>query len=79
MVQKKFQLDIKDIEFIKTACKTLHYKSLSDYIRKAVIKQINTDRKRIRQAKREKAMKAYGIAKTVNIFESIESDDFEDR
>jgi len=81
LIQTKFQIDRVDYAFIKTAHKTLNYKSLSEYMREAVHAKVETDRRRVREAKRDKAMEMIGTASPAygNIFESIEGEDFEVR
>ncbi|MHB8828654.1 MAG: crotonobetainyl-CoA--carnitine CoA-transferase [Syntrophales bacterium] len=80
LIQTKFQIDRVDYAFIKTAHKTLNYKSLSEYMREAVHVKVEADRRRVREAKRDKAMEMIGTASPYeNIFESIEGEDFEVR
>ena len=79
LVPTKIQLDKKHYDFIKVACRDLHYRSLSDYVRQAVENKMKEDRKRLRESKRQAAMEMMGPATHDNIFESIEEDDFENR
>jgi len=79
LIPTKIQIDKKDYEFIKQAYKDLHYKSLSEYIRKAVNTKVEEDRKRLRELKRLAAMEMIGKAPYGNLFESIEGEDFENR
>ena len=79
LIPTKIQLDKKKYDFIKHAHKTLHYKSLSEYIREAVNIKIEKDRKRLREFKRVAAMEMIGKTDYDNVFESIEGEDFENR
>jgi Arc/MetJ-type ribon-helix-helix transcriptional regulator len=79
LIQTKIQIDKKEYEFIKQAYKELRYKSLSEYIRKAVHTKVEEDRKRLRELKRKAAMEMIGRASYDNVFESIEGEDFENR
>jgi Arc/MetJ-type ribon-helix-helix transcriptional regulator len=79
LIQTKIQIDKKEYEFIKQAYKELRYKSLSEYIRKAVHTKVEEDRKRLRELKRKAAMEMIGRASYDNVFESIEGEDFESR
>lgn len=79
LVQTKVQIDKKEYEFIKQAYKELRYKSLSEYMRKAVHTKVEEDRKRLRELKRKAAMEMIGRASYENLFESIEGEDFEGR
>jgi hypothetical protein len=81
LIQTKFQIDRDDYAFIKTAHKALNYKSLSEYMREAVHFKVETDRRRVREVKRHKAMEMIGKSSYAyeNVFETIESDDFEVR
>ena len=79
LIPTKIQIDKKNYEFIKQAYKELHYKSLSEYMRKAVHSKVEEDRKRLRELKRKAAMEMIGRATYDNIFESIEEEDFENR
>jgi len=79
LVQTKVQLDAKDHEFIKKTYKEFHYRSLSEYMRKAINAKVKEDRKMLRGLKRMKAMEMIGKAQYDNLFESIEGDDFENR
>ena len=79
LIPTKIQIDKKNYEFIKQVYKELHYKSLSEYMRKAVHSQVEEDRKRLRELKRKAAMEMIGRATYDNIFESIEEEDFENR
>jgi len=80
-IQTKFQIDPDDYAFIKTAYKTLNYKSLSEYMREAVHFKVEADRRRVREAKRYNAMEMIGKSSNAyeNVFESIEGEDFESR
>jgi Arc/MetJ-type ribon-helix-helix transcriptional regulator len=79
LIQTKIQIDKKQYEFIKQAYKQLRYKSLSEYMRKAVHTKVEEDRKRLRELKRKAAMEMIGRASYNNVFESIEGEDFESR
>ncbi len=79
LIPTKIQIDKKKYDFIKQVYKELHYKSLSEYIRKAVNTQVEEDRKRLRELKRMTAMEMIGKASYDNLFESIEGEDFENR
>ena len=79
LIQTKIQIDPKDYEFIKKTYKNLQYKSLSEYMRKAVNAKVQEDRKKLRELKRMAAMDMIGKAPYRNIFESIEGENFEDR
>ena len=78
MVPQKVQLEEADLEFIATACKLLNFKSKSDYMRTAIRERIRADKRRLREARRNQAMEAYGGDFNV-AFESLEADDFETR
>ncbi|MEW6328175.1 MAG: crotonobetainyl-CoA--carnitine CoA-transferase [Thermodesulfobacteriota bacterium] len=75
----KVQIDPKDYEFIKKSYRRLRYKSLSDYMRKAVAARVQEDRKKFRELKRKEAMEMLDATAYRNVFESIEGDDFESR
>ncbi len=79
LVPTKIQLDKKHYDFIKIACRDLHYRSLSDYVRQAVDDKMKEDRKRLRESRRQAAMEMMGSGFHENVFESIEGDDFENR
>lgn len=79
LIPTKIQIDKRSYEFIKQVYKELHYKSLSEYMRKAVHTKVEEDRKRFRELKRKAAMEMIGRAAYDNIFESIEGEDFENR
>jgi len=79
LIPTKIQIDKKNYEFIKQVHKTLHYKSLSEYIREAVNAKVEKDRKKLRELKRKAAMEMIGKASYDNVFESIEEEDFENR
>jgi Arc/MetJ-type ribon-helix-helix transcriptional regulator len=68
-----------DLEFIEQACSTLNYRSRSEYLREAVQTKIEADRARIRELRRQEAMKAYGLGPLEDAFETIAGVDFEDR
>ncbi|MBC8176158.1 MAG: crotonobetainyl-CoA--carnitine CoA-transferase [Deltaproteobacteria bacterium] len=77
LIPTKIQIDKKNYDFIKQVYKELHYKSLSEYMRKAVHSKVEEDRKRLRERKRKAAMEMIGRVTYDNIFESIEEEDFE--
>jgi len=79
LIPTKIQIDKKNYEFIKQVYKELHYKSLSEYMRKAIHTKVEEDRKRLRELKRKAAMEMIGRATYDNIFEAIEGQDFENR
>lgn len=79
LIPAKIQIDKTDYEFIKQAYKSLHYKSLSEYMRDAVNTKVTEDRKKLRELKRIAAMEMIGRAPYDNVFESIEGEDFEGR
>ena len=79
LIPTKIQIDKNNHEFIKQVYKELHYKSLSEYMRKAVNTKVEEDRKMIRESKRMAAMEMIGRAPHDNVFESIEGEDFENR
>ena len=79
LIPTKIQIDKKNYEFIKRVYKELHYKSLSEYMRKAVHTKVEEDRKKLRELRRKVAMEMIGRAPYHNVFESIEGDDFENR
>lgn len=79
MTQTKLQIDSEDYEFIKETHKQLNYKSLSEYIRQAVKEKIKTDQKRLRELKREEAMKMIGKGVYENLFDSLDGEEFENR
>lgn len=78
MIPQKVQLDESELEFIESACALLSYKSKSAYMRAAIQEKIRTDRRRLRELQRRKAMAAYG-GHLDDAFASIEAEDFEDR
>ncbi len=78
MVPQKVQLEEADLEFIENACKLLKLKSKSQYMRTAIQEKIRADKRRLRELRRHRAMRAYGDDFEV-AFESIESEDFEAR
>ncbi len=79
MIPLKVQLTEDDLKFIEQACSTLHYRSRSEYLREAIQKKIEMDRARIRELRRQEAMKAYGRGHLEDAFEEIAGEDFEDR
>lgn len=78
VVPQKVQLDESDLAFIEAAWVALNYKTKSDYLRAAIQEKIRTDRRRLRELRRQQAMEAYGGNFEV-VFEPIEGEDFEDR
>lgn len=48
-------------------------------MREAINAKVNEDRKKVRELKRRNAMQMIGKVSYNNIFESIESEDFENR
>ena len=79
LISTKIQIDKAHYDFIKLACRDLHYKSLSDYVRQAIENKMKEDRKRLREKIRQAAMEMIGAEPHENVFESIEGDDFESR
>ena len=79
LIPTKIQLDKVHYDFIRLACRDLHYKSLSDYGRQAVENKMKEDRSRLRAKKRQAAMEMIGALHHENVIESIEGDDFESR
>jgi len=79
LIQSKFQIEQKDYEFIKKAYRQLSYKSLSEYIRVAINRKIEEDRKKIRAIKRLKAMEMIAKENREQAFKAIEGEDFEER
>lgn len=79
MIAQKVQLTREDLDFIQRVFRLLEYKSKSDYMRQAIREKIRSDRRRLREMKRQEAMKAYAQAPFENAFESIEAEDFEER
>ncbi|MBW2616176.1 MAG: crotonobetainyl-CoA--carnitine CoA-transferase [Deltaproteobacteria bacterium] len=79
LIPTKIQIDKKNYEFIKQVYKELHYKSLSEYMRKAIHTKVEEDRKKLRELKRKAAMEMIDRASYYNVFESIEGQDFETR
>ena len=77
LIPTKIQLDKAHYDFIKLACRDLHYKSLSDYVRQAIEKQDERGSKTASGKRRQAAMEMIGAEP--NVFESIEGDDFESR
>lgn len=77
LIQSKVQLNRKDYDFIKKVYKDFHYRSLSEYMREAIVEKVKEDRKRLREMKREDAMEMIAKGGYENVFESIEGDDFE--
>jgi Arc/MetJ-type ribon-helix-helix transcriptional regulator len=79
VVPLKVQLAEDDLELIDQLCSTLKYRSRSEYLREAIRTKIESDRSRIREIKRQEAMKAYGHGHLEDVFEGISGEDFEDR
>ena len=79
MISSKVQLEKEDLELIEEVCSVLSYKSRSEYMRIAIQEKIRTDKRKLREMKRQAAMEAYGRAGPEHVFESIEAEDFEDR
>jgi len=79
LIQTKIQINPKDYEFVKKVYKDLRYKSLSEYMRKAINAKVKQDRKKLREQKRIVAMQMIGKAQHENLFDSIEGEDFENR
>ena len=79
LISTKIQIDKNNYEFIKHVYKELHYKSLSEYVRKAVNTKVEEDRKWLRELKRKAAMEMISKTSYDNLFESIEGEDFENR
>ena len=79
LIQTKIQVNPTDYEFIKKVYKDFRYKSLSEYMRKAIHAKVNQDRKRLREQKRNAAMEMIGKAPYKNLFESIEGEGFGSR
>jgi metal-responsive CopG/Arc/MetJ family transcriptional regulator len=79
LIPTKIQIEKKSYEFIKQVYKDLHYKSLSEYMRKAIDTKVEEDRKKLRELKRVAAMEMIGRAPYDNVFETIEGEDFENR
>ena len=77
LIQSKVQINQKDYDFIKKVYKDLHYRSLSEYMREAIVQKVKEDQKILREIKRKAAMKMIAKAGYENLFESIEGDDFE--
>ena len=76
-IQSKVQINQKDYDFIKKVYKDLHYRSLSEYMREAIVQKVKEDQKILREIKRKAAMKMIAKGGDENLFESIEGDDFE--
>ncbi|MCJ8347592.1 ribbon-helix-helix domain-containing protein [bacterium] len=79
LVQKKIQIDQKDWSSIEELVTTLNYKSKSEFMRQAILEKIRSDKKKIKELKRQSAMQNYFQDNLENIFEDIEGDGFEDR
>ena len=79
LIPTKIQIEKKNFEFIKQVHKSLHYRSLSEYIREAVNTKVEKDRKKLRELKRKAAIEMIGKATYDNAFESIDGEDFEIR
>jgi len=79
MISQKVQIDKGDVAFINQALELLSYGSKSEYIRIAVKEKIRIDRRKLREAMRQKAMQGYCHPDSDNVFEAIEGDDFADR
>jgi Arc/MetJ-type ribon-helix-helix transcriptional regulator len=77
LIQSKVQIHQKDYDFIKKVYKDFQYRSLSEYMREAIIQKVKEDRKTLREMKRKAAMKMVAKGSYENLFESIEGDDFE--
>lgn len=78
MVPQKVQLSEEDLRFIEAACVAFRFKSKSEYMRVAIQEKIRTDRRRLRERRRQQAMLAYDSQPDV-VFETLEGEDFEDR
>ena len=79
LIQTRIQINPKDYEFVKKVYKNLHYKSLSEYMRKAINAKVKQDRKSLLEQKRMAAMQMIGKASYENLFDSTEGEDFENR
>ena len=79
MISRKVQLGKEDLDLIEEICSVLPYKSKSEYMRLAIQEKLRTDKRELREMKRQAAMEAYGGAALDHAFESIEAEDFEDR
>ena len=79
MTQAKFQIDQEDYEFIKASYKLLKYNNYSDYMRTAIKEKIRADRTKLRELKRNEAMRQIGNTTYKNQFDTLEGEDFEDR
>lgn len=78
MIPQKVQLEEGDLEFIATACEVFKFKSKSEYMRSAIQEKIQADRRRLRELRRQRAMRDYGEGFEI-AFEEIEGEDFEAR
>jgi Arc/MetJ-type ribon-helix-helix transcriptional regulator len=79
LIQSKIQIEQEDYEFIRNIYKDLHYRSFSEYVRKAINARVSEDRKKLRELKRKTAMETIGNTLYTSHFESIDGDDFENR
>jgi len=77
-VTQKVHLEPEDLEFIDRVCESLHYGSKSEYMREAIRQKIRADKRRLRELKRQKAMKGY-TKQDEDFFESLAGEPFEDR
>ena len=77
LIQSKVQINQKDYDFIKKVYKDLHYRSLSEYMREAIVQKVKEDQKILREMKRKAAMKMIAKGGYENLFESIEGEDFQ--
>jgi Arc/MetJ-type ribon-helix-helix transcriptional regulator len=78
LLQKKVQIAEEDWGFIDKATRLLNYKSKSEYMRQAILEKIQNDKRKLREMKRQLAMKGYSGTDFENIFEELEGDGFED-
>jgi Arc/MetJ-type ribon-helix-helix transcriptional regulator len=77
-VTQKVQLEPEDLDFIDRVCESSQYGSKSEYMRAAICEKIRADKKRLREATRQKAMRGHSEGRA-DIFGSIAGESFEDR
>ena len=77
-VTQKVQLEPEDLEFIDRVCESSQYRSKSEYMRAAICEKIRADKRKLREAARQKAMEGYSEGDE-DIFASLAGEPFENR
>jgi uncharacterized protein (DUF1778 family) len=75
LVQIKVRIEKESYELIKKACKLLHYRGMSDYVRETISAKVREDRRRLRELEREAAFESIGAGPYENLFPSMEGED----